>query len=98
MGSSIVPQAWQNTLVTCSVSMQLVLIALTLAVAMVSASPQPQPQPTSVPYSQPQTNRIPQGAGTEFYYEGCSDGRGLRCGPGLQACWDICDCQRICPY
>merc|ERR1712080_220096 len=27
----------------------------------------------------------PAGAGTEFYYEGCANGQGLRCGAGLQA-------------
>eukprot|EP00092_Neocalanus_flemingeri_P009414 GFUD01010128.1.p1 GENE.GFUD01010128.1~~GFUD01010128.1.p1 ORF type:complete len:932 (+),score=154.92 GFUD01010128.1:38-2833(+) len=38
----------------------------------------------------------PDGAGTDFYWEGCSDGRGLICGAGLKPCWEICDCQRSC--
>jgi len=42
------------------------------------------------------TNSIPLGAGTDFYYEGCPDGRGLRCGGGTQPCWDVCDCRRKC--
>jgi len=42
------------------------------------------------------TPSIPEGAGKDFYYEGCSDGRGLRCGGANKPCWEICDCRRNC--
>lgn len=38
----------------------------------------------------------PPDAGIDYYFEGCLNGEGLKCGGGNKPCWHSCDCLKEC--